>query len=147
MPSLEAVGAGRSRSQGPCVKFLFWIFYLPLVVIVAAFAIANRGNVSVSFDPLPYSVEAPLYTLVLSLVFAGTVLGAVAAWLGGHRWRSETRTLRRRNAQLAAEVADLRDAADRTQARGPATEVSGAPGPLPPAIPAPGAAPATRVEP
>jgi uncharacterized integral membrane protein len=60
--------------------FLGALFLLILVV----FAVANKGTVMVSVDPLPFEVELPLYLLVF-LVFltglvCGVILGRLNAW-------------------------------------------------------------------
>jgi len=72
-------GAGMLR------RLIGWIVGLPLAVVVIAFAVANRGPVVVSLDPLPFVVEAPLFAVVFAGLVAGMVIGALLAWLGGFK--------------------------------------------------------------
>jgi len=66
-------------------RLIGWIVGLPLAVVVIAFAIANRGPVAVSLDPLPFVVEAPLFAVVFAGVVVGMAIGATLAWLGGFK--------------------------------------------------------------
>ena len=91
------------------MKALFWLLYLPFLVLAAAFAAANRHDVDVSLDPLPFGLTVPLFLIVLTSVLVGLIVGGVSAWLSGRRWRRSTRQLRRSNALLETEVAALRD--------------------------------------
>lgn len=52
-------------------------FFIILVILLAIFMVANRDAVTVSFWPLPYLVETPLFFVF----FAGLLLGIVLAWL------------------------------------------------------------------
>lgn len=91
------------------MKALFWLLYLPFLVLAAAFAAANRHDVDVSLDPLPFGLTVPLFLIVLTSVLVGLIVGGVSAWLSGRRWRRSTRQLRRSSALLETEVAALRD--------------------------------------
>jgi uncharacterized integral membrane protein len=87
---------------------LWWIILLPLLAAAAAFAVANRGPMIVSLDPLPYSFEAPAYVALMAAAFVGLIIGGISTWLAGRRWRRAAR-LRRRNIKLLeAEVESLR---------------------------------------
>ncbi len=81
---------------------------LPLIALAAAFAVANRAAVTIDLDPLPFALDAPLYALVMAAVFAGLVVGGVAAWLTGGKRRREIRRLKRNLKMLESEVASLR---------------------------------------
>lgn len=95
-------------------KFINVIIVVPIAVLILAFAIANRQEIPVSFDPLanpPASaaaVTAPLFVLLFLALILGTFLGGIATWMtqGAHRrrarearedaerWREEARRLR-----------------------------------------------------
>ena len=103
------------------MKVLFWLLYLPLLVVVAAFGAANRHDVSIDFDPLPFGLTAPVFAVVLAAALIGLVVGGSSAWMAGRKWRKTARRLRRQNALLETEVAALREQIE--SATGPALEV------------------------
>ena len=90
------------------MKVLFWLLYLPLLVGVAAFGAANRHDVGINFEPLPFELTAPVFVVVLASALAGLVVGGLSAWTSGRKWRKTTRMLRRHNALLETEVTALR---------------------------------------
>lgn len=90
------------------MKLLWWIILLPLLAVAAAFAVANRGALTVSLEPLPYSFAAPAYVALMAAVFVGLIIGGVSTWMAGRRWRREARLGRRNVKLLEAEVESLR---------------------------------------
>ncbi|MCX8252775.1 hypothetical protein RHAL1_04142 [Beijerinckiaceae bacterium RH AL1] len=73
---------------------------IPIAVVILAFALANRQDVSVSLDP--FSAEptlvSPLYILLFLTLLVGVVVGGVATWFTQGRIR--------RRARLAEDAAD-----------------------------------------
>ena len=104
------------------MKVLFWLLYLPLLVVVAAFGAANREDVGINFDPLPFGLTAPVFAVVLASVLIGLVVGGSSAWMSGRKWRKTARGLRRHNALLETEITALRE-----QMESAAAPVSGMP--------------------
>jgi Mn2+/Fe2+ NRAMP family transporter len=108
-------------------KFVTALILVPLAIVVVAFAVANRQNVVVSFDPFDQANPAfarpvPLYALVLVLVIIGVVVGGIAAWLRQGKWR--------RAARLAhGEARELRAELDRLKRRTGSGELPGQPMP------------------
>jgi uncharacterized integral membrane protein len=93
------------------------VIFIPLGIVLVAFAVANRHVVTVSFDPFSANepaavVTLPLFALVLGLLILGVVVGGVAAWLGQGKWRRHTRRLEREHADLRTELDGLRRAAE-----------------------------------
>ncbi len=107
-------------------KLLTWIVLPPVALAMIAFAIANRGDVVVSLDPLPWAFAAPLYVVAMGSVFVGLLAGAAAAWSSGHKWRRVARDKRREAERLAAELGQRRSGAvmPATPARGAATAIA-----------------------
>jgi uncharacterized integral membrane protein len=64
------------------------------LVVIVAFAIANRAPVDVSFAPFPVQVELPVYGVLLLGLVLGGLIGGSAVWLGGHRHRRAARRMR-----------------------------------------------------
>ncbi len=89
-------------------RALQFIVLVPLAVICLALAVANRGNVVVSFDPFPSDttgkVQAPLFVVLILVLMFGVVLGSLATWLAQGKHRRALRDLR-------AEAARVRDEA------------------------------------
>jgi uncharacterized integral membrane protein len=90
-------------------KFVTALILVPLAIVFAAFAVANRQSVVVSFDPFDQAHPAfarpvPLYALVLVLVIGGVVIGGVAAWLRQGKWRRAARLAQGEARALRAEL-------------------------------------------
>ena len=88
-------------------KIVTALIVVPLAAVIIAFAVANRQNVTVSFDPFSsaspaYAVTLPLFAVVFIVLILGVVVGGIAAWIRQSKWR---RTARR----LDGEVRALRD--------------------------------------
>ena len=93
-------------------RFFFWLIVLPLAVAMALFGFTNSGTVPVDLDPLPYTLDVPLYLLVLTAVFAGLIAGGASAWTSQGRWRRQARNNFRRVTQLEQELQILREKPD-----------------------------------
>lgn len=70
------------------MKRLAWLLVLLLSPLFIVFAVANRHIVTLSLDPTPILIEAPLYSIVLASAFIGIMAGGFIVWLQGFRWRS-----------------------------------------------------------
>jgi lipopolysaccharide assembly protein A len=85
--------------------------YLPLFILAAlfaAFAIDNRGAVTLSLFPLPYTAELPAYLLVLLSVMLGAGMAALVAALTFLRRKFELTNAKRRIMALENEIGGLR---------------------------------------
>ena len=69
------------------IKILRVVLGLAALVVVVAFAVANRMPVAVSLAPLPIVLELPVYGVFLLGLVLGGLLGGIALWLGGARYR------------------------------------------------------------
>ncbi len=65
-------------------------------LFIVFFAIANREPVEVGFWPTPIRIDLPLYGVMLIGLFAGVILGGLAAWLASWRFRREAWQNKRR---------------------------------------------------
>ena len=101
-------------------KFLTALIVIPLALILVTFAVANRHDVTVSFDPFmandpALSVTRPLFLILILVAALGVVAGGCAVWFGQRHWR---RAARRHEADARAarvELADLRAQAAATK--------------------------------
>jgi hypothetical protein len=94
-------------------KIVTAFILVPLAILIAAFAVANRGSVVISFDPFDlgqpaYTVAVPLFALILLLVLSGVIVGGTAAWLKQRKWRLRARRSAAEVDALRAEVDALR---------------------------------------
>ena len=97
------------------MKYILWIITLPLVIIAAIFAVANRGPVDVSLWPFD-TVTLPLYLFLLGSLFVGLIVGGTVAYLSAGGIRARAREARYRAEMLERENARLK------RASGPAKE-------------------------
>ena len=77
-------------------RLFSWLIGLPLVIVLVGFAVANRGAVAVSFDPISqqdpwFSLDLPLWVLFYAGILVGLVVGWFAAWFGQAKWRRASR--------------------------------------------------------
>ena len=92
----------------PVRRFLAWVLIPPVAVLLALFAIANRDDVVISVDPLPFTFTLPLYLLVFGAVALGLIAGYLVMWVSGYRTRRDFRRARRRLAQVESELHAVR---------------------------------------
>ena len=83
-------------------------------IILLSFAFANRGLVTVSFDPFAttasaaFSIETPLFAVVIVAAMLGIVAGALATWLSQGRHRKASRQSRREADKWRAQAQALK---------------------------------------
>jgi uncharacterized integral membrane protein len=80
-------------------KFLTVLIVIPLFVLFVVFAVANRHEITVSFDPFnsvdpALAVTMPLFVLIIAAAILGVVVGSCATWVGQRRWRRLARQQR-----------------------------------------------------
>jgi len=108
-----------------------------LAAVVVAFAIYNRGVVTVDFGPVPWRVDVPLYLLILATLFIGFMIGAIVIWLSQGRWRRRARARAREAEALGRELSAVKERlaeakASAARSSEPATAVMGTNPPAPP---------------
>ena len=106
------------------MKLFFRIFVvLPIALVLLLFAIANRREVTVSFDPFPGGditgpeITAPLFIVLILTGVVGLLAGGFVAWMRQRHWRREARLSR-------MDANNARAEADRLRADLMATRVS-----------------------
>jgi len=85
---------------------------VPLAVILIAFAIANRQDVRISFDPFDpaqpaYAVATWLFVPIFAALILGVLIGGFASWLRQGRWRGSARRFERELRRLRDRLAAL----------------------------------------
>jgi uncharacterized integral membrane protein len=76
------------------IRLLRLLLGLVALIVIVAFAIANRTPVDVSFAPLPITIELPVYGAFLFGLIVGVLVGGVGVWLGGLGRRRNARKMR-----------------------------------------------------
>ena len=105
--------ASPHAAGGTLRKAVAWVTLVPLAIVIVAFAVANRQDVTVSLDPFNPAVPAasvtkPLFAVILGVLILGVIVGGVAAWLRQTKWRRAARRLERDVADLRAEIDTLK---------------------------------------
>ncbi len=107
------------------MKLLLWLLLLLLILIFVAFAIANRHGVTVSFDPMPVSIDAPLYGLVFAGIFVGLIAGGLIAWIRSGRVRGRLREAQRNLRRLESGMQKEQKASEASPVMVAAGDVAG----------------------
>jgi hypothetical protein len=92
-------------------RIVFFLFTLPLAVVLIALSVANRTPVLATLDPFnpgnpALSATVPLFALILGALIAGALAGGFLTWLsqGRHRNRARTETSRAEAIRIEAEA-------------------------------------------
>ncbi len=94
-------------------KFLTALIVIPLGLFLVVFAVANRHDVTVSFDPFMsndpvLSVTRPLFLILILVAALGVLAGGCAVWFGQRHWRRAARRHEADARTARTELADLR---------------------------------------
>jgi len=71
------------------MRLLGWVLIIVLAPLAIAFAVANRGSVTISFDPFPLALDLPLYLAVFAALVIGMMIGGMASRFA--LWRKRAR--------------------------------------------------------
>jgi uncharacterized integral membrane protein len=97
-------------------KILRTLLALVALLVIVAFAVANRTPVPVSFAPLPILIELPVYGVFLLGLVLGGLIGGLALWLSGIPQRFRARRMRKKVSALESQVAALQEREQRARA-------------------------------
>jgi len=81
---------------------------VPVGIAAIAFAVANRQTVSLSLDPLPWTVDIPLFAVLYAGIVGGLLIGVAAEWWRERRVRRAAREAKAAAAALQRENAALK---------------------------------------
>lgn len=108
------------------MRVLAWLIGLPVAVLAIVFAVVNRALVTVDLWPLPWTIDLPLFLMVLGALGLGLAIGGVIGWLSAGRARSRARAESRRADRLENRVRALETENERlNKAIAPQQQVSG----------------------
>jgi uncharacterized integral membrane protein len=86
------------------VRILRWVVLLPLALLILLFVVDNRQVVTVDLPLTGFSLQSPLFLILLLVFLCGLGIGGVAAWLSSFKWRRLARRERRAREMLARDV-------------------------------------------
>jgi uncharacterized integral membrane protein len=92
------------------MKIVSRVLLLLLLLLGVLIAVSNAQRVALSLWPLPFNVTAPLYLLIIGVLFLGVLAGLGLGWWAGRHHRRRARTHAKEAARLDREVARLREA-------------------------------------
>lgn len=100
------------------------VVLLPVAAVLIALAVANRGPVAFTLDPLTPGNPAltftlPLFAWLFAAVMAGALVGGTLTWMAQGRHRARARTEAKRADAVAREAEALK--AERAEALKAAT--------------------------
>mgnify|MGYP000038215273 FL=1 len=86
----------------------FWMFVVLAGLVGVVFALSNREVLLIQLLPLPFTIEAPVYLILMSMLFLGVLLGGVGAWVSSFGERYKARNQSRRVKWLEAKLEEER---------------------------------------
>jgi uncharacterized integral membrane protein len=94
-------------------RFFTFLVLIPLGIVFVVFAVANRRDVTVSFDPFnaadpAVSVTLPLFVVIIAVAIAGVAAGGMATWFRQRHWRRAARQHERDARTARAQMDELR---------------------------------------
>ena len=94
-------------------KIVAVVVLVPLAMIIVAFAVANRQDVTISLDPFnpgqpAYSKTMWLFVPIFTVLILGVAIGGLVSWLRHGKWRRMARRYEREVIALRGEIATLR---------------------------------------
>lgn len=96
-------------------RIVGWVILVPLSLGLILFALANRHEVAVNFNPfipvegaLAPGYGVPLFVVLYAVLLIGVLLGGAATWLAQGRHRRRERHWRREAHMLNGELEKLR---------------------------------------
>ena len=98
------------------IRALRILLALAALIVIVAFAIANRTPVAVSLAPLPIVTELPVYGVFLLGLVVGGLIGGLAVWLSGIPERRQVRRMRNKVWALENQMAVLKKQEQRAHA-------------------------------
>ena len=80
-----------------------------VAVFLVLFTISNRPEIAVELWPLPYTLELPLYLILLVSAFIGFMAGVIITFFSSGPTRKNFRKAERRAGDLEKELKKLKD--------------------------------------
>ncbi len=99
------------------MRYVSGFISLIFVTLLMLFASSNQEEAKLELWPLPQQFTAPLYLIAFIMIFAGFVLGGLAAWNAGRRHRRNAKQANKRVQILEGDLATMRSRAEAAEER------------------------------
>ncbi|MBL12740.1 MAG: hypothetical protein CMM51_04105 [Rhodospirillaceae bacterium] len=90
-------------------KIISWMTMVVVAVFLVLFTISNRPEIIVELWPLPYTLNLPLYLLLLVSAFLGFIAGVIITFFSSGTMRKNFRKAEKKAGNLEKELKKLRD--------------------------------------
>lgn len=98
------------------IRYLRYVFYACLAIVLLTVALANRGSVGLNalppdmsaFAGVQFSITLPLYLVIFASIVVGLLIGFVWEWFREHKFRATASGRAREIKRLEQEIAELR---------------------------------------
>ncbi|MEX2644305.1 MAG: lipopolysaccharide assembly protein LapA domain-containing protein [Acetobacterales bacterium] len=98
------------------MRLFHWLVLVPFAMLVVSFAVSNLDTVTIELQPLPFSLQTPLYLLVLLVGLLSFFIGSAVMWAASLGARRRARRSEEQLARLEREMADMRRQLDAARA-------------------------------
>ncbi len=86
------------------------VVFITITLALILWMVANRQPVAVSFSPLPYQWDIPLYLVLFAGIFLGLLIAGIVTSLKRAQGALERQRIKREKAQAESEKHSLEDA-------------------------------------
>lgn len=98
------------------IRYLRYVFFACLAIVLLTVALANRGVVELqalpgdvaAFAGMQHSITLPLYLVIFASIVIGLLIGFVWEWFREHKFRATASGRAREITRLEREIAELR---------------------------------------
>ena len=101
-------------------RFLQFIIFAPVAIILIALSVANRQEIKLSLDPFSQTepwleIALPAYWLIFGSLAVGVLIGGLVSWLKQGKFRKEAREQRFQAAKARHEAKKIKQQANALQ--------------------------------
>lgn len=90
------------------MKFAKFIIITLLSVVAVTFSLSNRSHVLISFFPLSFTIELPLFLVMFISFLAGIILGGTSSLMNNLKLRRANKSARKQAVKLEKELDTLK---------------------------------------
>lgn len=86
------------------MKIVRLLLFLIAVVVGVSIGISNRQPVPLQLEPIPFSIELPLFLVIFICFIAGIIFGGIVVWWRDGQVRKRARAAESRAGKLEKEL-------------------------------------------